>query len=254
MSKIEELLAMNASKQAKVAQVESASNISYLLLAKQGSKVLNSQDNENYLAGVKVGDFYIAKEKLSLPSKVYVTPIGWETVYSIYEDKTYVGKMSEQEALRLPLAQGAFYDRDCGNGRIATPSHVVYVRCHNIENQDYLLAISYKKSGAKIYKEWLKDIASRGSSSAILCYSLTAEEQHSGSYSWLDIKPTYHNNLVDMGKTDNACQCLEASNALWDKIASSAPAQATPVAQISAPAQATPVATIADINDEEIPF
>ena len=53
----------------------------YILLAKTSTKALNPKQKELYIEGLKIGDFFLQKEKKVLGDKLRVVPLAFITLY-----------------------------------------------------------------------------------------------------------------------------------------------------------------------------
>lgn len=212
---IASLMAQNAQLQEKENAGESV-KADYILLAKPGSKAIKRSQTELFIEGLKVGDFYIQKDKVNLGNTLQVVPLAFLTLYDELEDKPqnaqFFGTWNKEQAVTFPLADGSYFNRELPNGHILKPKNWVMVEVlghPELENA----VIAYKSTGSRIWKKWKEDSKTRSSSSATLIYEIKEEACSNAENDWTDIGFEYKANLLETDKV-MAVKCLRKSNAL----------------------------------------
>lgn len=188
----------------------------YILLAKANCKALNPKVPDLYIEGLKMGDFYIQRDKKNLGSELKVVPLAFITVYKEMSDNTmnanFVGMWTKEQASQFPVCDGSYYDRQLPNGHVLKPTNWVIVEIlgyPEIENA----VIAYKSTGSRIWKAWKEDAKNRSDSTATLVYSLYSETQSNDKNTWDDIGFKFEGNLLESDKRQ-ALFCLNKSNAI----------------------------------------
>lgn len=188
----------------------------YILLAKSGSKALKRSEKDLYIPDLRIGDFYIQKEKLNLGAELQVVPLAFITLYNEKEDDSntakFFGAWNKEQATTFPLVDGSYFNRQLPNGHILVPVHWVMVEVlghKEIENA----VIAYKSTGSRIWKKWKEDAKGRSSSSATLVYKIFEESFANDNYDWTNISFEYQENLIEKDKNE-AVYCLKKSNAI----------------------------------------
>lgn len=190
----------------------------YILLAKSGTKALKKTQTELYIDGLKIGDFFLQKEKKVLGDKLRVVPLAFITLYQEKEseasDSDFYGVWNKEQAEKYPLVDGSYYNRQLDNGHILMPVNWVMVEVlghPEIENA----VIAYKKTGSRIWRKWKEDAKPRSTVCATLIYEISAIDVANDKNDWTDIGYEYVGNLLEEDKT-MAVKCLKKSNALRD--------------------------------------
>lgn len=188
----------------------------YILLAKSGTKALKKSQSDLYIEGLKVGDFFLQKEKKVLGEKLRVVPLAFITLYQEKADDSkdadFFGVWNKEQAESYPLVDGSYYDRQLPNGHILQPVNWVMVEVlghPEIENG----VIAYKKTGSRIWRKWKEDAKPRSATSATLIYEISEMEVSNTDNSWTDIKFEYAGSLLETDKA-MAVKCLKKSNAI----------------------------------------
>ena len=221
----------------------------YILLAKAGTKALKKTQTELYIDGLKIGDFFLQKEKKVLGDKLRVVPLAFITLYQEKEseasDSDFYGVWNKEQAEKYPLVDGSYYNRQLDNGHILMPVNWVMVEVlghPEIENA----VIAYKKTGSRIWRKWKEDAKPRSTVCATLIYEISAIDVANDKNDWTDIGYEYVGNLLEEDKT-MAVKCLKKSNALRDSYE-----KCTLIANHANTQVATkPVAQIEDASDTE---
>lgn len=233
----------------------------YILLAKANSKALNPKVPDLYIEGLKMGDFYIQKDKKNLGNELKVVPLAFVTVYKEMTDNTmnanFVGMWTKEQAGQFPVCEGSYYDRQLPNGHILKPTNWVIVEIlghSEIENA----VIAYKSTGSRIWKAWKEDAKARSQSSATLVYGLFSETQSNDKNTWDDIGFKFESNLLETDKK-MALFCLNKSNAIRKSYENHTLIGEHDVTKLTATnkvAQITDGSDVedADLNDNEIEF
>lgn len=219
IANVDEELALLMAKSEKLQQNENAGEsvkADYILLAKTGSKALKPKEKDLYIDGLKVGDFYIQKDKLNLGNDLKVVPLAFITVYNETDGNglgaKFFGMWNKEQAMEYPVADGSYFDRQLPNGHILTPSNWVMVEVlghREIENA----VIAYKRTGSRIWKAWKEDAKARSGSSATLVYKIFEDEYSNDKNEWTDINFEFAGSLLEEDKTE-ALFCLKKSNAI----------------------------------------
>ena len=219
IANVDEELALLMAKSEKLQQNENAGDsvkADYILLAKTGSKALKPKEKELYIDGLKVGDFYIQKDKLNLGNELKVVPLAFITVYNETDGTglgaNFFGMWNKEQAMEYPLADGSYFDRQLPNGHILTPSNWVMVEIlghREIENA----VIAYKRTGSRIWKAWKEDAKARSGSSATLVYKIFEDEYSNDKNEWTDINFEFEGSLLEEDKAE-ALFCLKKSNSI----------------------------------------
>ncbi len=188
----------------------------YILLAKSGTKALKKSQADLYIEGLKIGDFFLQKEKKVLGEKLRVVPLAFITLYQEKADDSkdadFFGVWNKEQAESYPLVDGSYYDRQLPNGHILQPVNWVMVEVlghPEIENG----VIAYKKTGSRIWRKWKEDAKPRSATSATLIYEISEMEVSNTDNSWTDIKFEYAGSLLETDKA-MAVKCLKKSNAI----------------------------------------
>lgn len=208
-----ELLAQNQKLQEREV-AEDGVKATYILLAKAGSKALKRSDKENYIEGLAQGDIYLHKEKKNLGSSIKVVPLAFITLYNEREnanqDSKFFGVWNKEQAMKYPVADGSYFNRQLPNGHILVPVNWVMVSVlghHEIENA----VVAFKSTGSRIWKKWKDDAKTRSGSCATLVYELTEAEYKNDSFEWTDFGFKFSANLLETDKNE-AVYCLKLSN------------------------------------------
>lgn len=229
----------------------------YILLAKTGTKAINPKKEDLYIEGLKVGDFFLQKEKKILGNKLKVVPLAFITLYQEKDDDTkdadFHGVWNKEQAEKLPLVEGSYYNRLCPNGHILMPVNWVMVEVlghPEIENA----VIAYKKTGSRIWRKWKEDAKPRSSVCATLIYEISELECENTDNSWTDIGFEFVGNLLEKDK-NMAFKCLKKSNAIRDSYEKhTLIADHTETTTVSAPKalpQAEDMSEVDDSTDDE---
>jgi len=217
----EEELALLMEESKKHQEAENAGDgvkADYILLAKSGTKALKKSQTELYIDGLKIGDFFLQKEKKVLGDKLRVVPLAFVTLYQekadASKDADFFGVWNKEQAESYPLVDGSYYDRQLPNSHILQPVNWVCVEVlghPEIENG----VIAYKKTGSRIWRKWKEDAKPRSATSATLIYEISEEEYSNQDNSWTDINFKYSGSLLEEDKA-MAVKCLKKSNAIRD--------------------------------------
>lgn len=209
------LMAKNEQLQQNENAGDSTVSVDYILLAKTGCQAMKPK-SDLYIEGLKIGDFYIQKDKVKLESELKVVPLSFLTIYKEMEgygaNAKFFGIWNKEQASQYDLVDGSYYDRQLPNGHILVPTNWVMVDVighPEIENA----VIAYKKTGSKIWKDWKKDAKERSGSSATLVYTISEKECENDKNSWTDIGFEFAGSLLEMDKMQ-ALSSLKRSNAL----------------------------------------
>ena len=170
----------------------------YILLAKSGTKALKKSQADLYIEGLKIGDFFLQKEKKVLGEKLRVVPLAFITLYqekeSADKDAKFFGVWNKEQAETYPLVDGSYYDRQ-----------------PELENA----VIAYKSTGSRIWRKWKEDAKPRSQTSATLIYEISEMEVSNDKNDWTDIGFAYVGSLLESDKA-MAVKCLRKSNAIRD--------------------------------------
>ena len=208
-----ELLAQNQKLQEREV-AEDGVKATYILLAKAGSKALKRSDKENYIEGLAQGDIYLHKEKKNLGASIKVVPLAFITLYnereSANQDSKFFGVWNKEQAMKYPVADGSYFNRQLPNEHILVPVNWVMVSVlghHEIENA----VVAFKSTGSRIWKKWKDDAKTRSGSCATLVYELKEAEYKNDSFAWTDFGFEFRANLLETDKNE-AVYCLKLSN------------------------------------------
>ena len=208
-----ELLAQNQKLQEREV-AEDGVKATYILLAKAGSKALKRSDKENYIEGLAQGDIYLHKEKKNLGASIKVVPLAFITLYNEREnanqDSKFFGVWNKEQAMKYPVADGSYFNRQLPNRHILVPVNWVMVSVighHEIENA----VVAFKSTGSRIWKKWKDDAKNRSGSCATLIYELKEAEYKNDSFEWTDFGFEFKANLLETDKNE-AVYCLKLSN------------------------------------------
>lgn len=209
------LINQNAKLQEKESEGDSI-QASYILLAKSGTKALKKSQEELYIPGLSVGDFFLQREKVILGDVLRVVPLAFITLYDEMENDTkdakFFGVWNKEQASQFDLADDSYFNRQLPNGHILKPRNWVMVEVlehPEIENA----VIAFKSTGSRIWKKWKEDAKTRASSSATLVYEIKEESYNNDNYDWTDVGFEYVESLLETDKM-MALHCLKKSNAL----------------------------------------
>lgn len=249
------LMAQNAKLQEKENEGDGI-KADYILLAKPASKALKKSQTDLYIQNLKIGDFYIQKDKKNLGDKLKVVPLAFITLYdeldNVPQNAKFYGTWNKEQAVAFPVADGSYFDRQLPNGHILKPKNWVMVEVighPELENA----VIAYKSTGSRIWKKWKEDAKGRSGSSATLVYEIREEAQANDKNDWTDIGFEYVESLLETDKT-MAVKCLKKSNALRESYEKHVLIGNHDVQALSAPkaaAQITDSSDVADSYDEE---
>lgn len=214
----DELLALMAEGK-KLQEAENAGDgvkADYILLAKTATKALQKKQTELYIEGLKVGDFFLQKEKKILGDKLRVVPLAFITLYqektNASKDADFVSVWNKEQAESYPLVDGSYYDRQLPNGHILQPVNWVMVEVlghPELENA----VIAYKKTGSRIWRKWKEDVKPRAQMSATLIYEISEIDVENTDNAWTDIGFTFAGNLLEENRA-MAVKCIKKSNAI----------------------------------------
>lgn len=188
----------------------------YILLAKSGTKALKKSQADLYIEGLKIGDFFLQKEKKILGDKLRVVPLAFITLYqekeSADKDARFFGIWNKEQAESYELVDGSYYDRQLPNGHILQPVNWVMVEVlghPELENA----VITYKSTGSRIWRKWKDDVKPRSQMSATLIYEISEMEVSNDKNDWTDIGFAFSGNLLEENKA-MAVKCIKKSNAI----------------------------------------
>lgn len=214
-NELTQLLAQSEQLQAKENEGEGV-KADYIILAKSGTKALKRTEKDLYIPELRMGDFFIQKEKKVLGEKLEVVPLAF---ISLYQEKSgtdqsakFFGVWNKEQAVQFPLVEGSYYNRQLPNGNILVPVDWVMVEVlghREIENA----VITFKSTGSKIWKSWKEDAKNRSASSATLVYEIFEEAYNNDRFDWTDVGFSYKENLIERDKSE-AVYCLKKSNAI----------------------------------------
>ena len=220
----------------------------YILLAKTATKALNPKQTELYIAGLKIGDFFLQKEKKILGDKLKVVPLAFITLYQEKESRDmnakFFGVWNKMQAESFPLVDGSYFDRQLPNGHILQPVNWVCVEVlghPEIENA----VITYKSTGSRLWRKWKDDAKPRSQTSATLIYEISELEVSNDKNEWTDIGFNYVGSLLETDKA-MAVKCLKKSNAIRESYENKTLVSDHVVASVS---DAKAVARIEDASD-----
>ena len=190
----------------------------YILLAKSGTKALKKTQTDLYIEGLKIGDFFLQKEKKVLGEELRVVPLAFITLYQEKESRDvnakFFGVWNKAQAESYDLVEGSYYDRQLPNGHILQPVNWVMVEVLGhpvIENA----VIVYKSTGSRIWRQWKDDAKPRSATCATLIYKISELEVSNDKNDWTDIGFEFAGSLLEEDKA-MAVKCLKKSNALRD--------------------------------------
>lgn len=252
----EELAALIADGK-KLQETENAGDgvkADYILLAKPGTKAINPKQTELYIEGLKIGDFFLQKEKKVLGTKLRVVPLAFVTLYqekaSADKDAQFFGIWNKEQAESYELVNGSYYDRQLPNGHILQPVNWVMVEVlghPEIENA----VIAYKSTGSRIWRKWKEDAKPRSQTSATLIYDISEMDVSNDKNAWTDIGFTFSGNLLEEDKK-MAFKCLKKSNAIRESYQNHLlVADHAPVSAAKAVAQIEDASDVEDSTDDE---
>ena len=209
------LVAQNTKLQEKEAEGEGV-KADYLLLAKPNTKALQRSQKDLYIQGLQIGDIFLQKDKKVLGAELKVVPLAFITLYqekeSAAKDAKFFGMWNKEQAVKFPVAEGSYFNRQLPNGHILVPVNWVMVTVighHEIENA----VIAFKSTGSRIWKKWKEDAKERSGSSATLVYKIHEEAYNNDKYDWTDFGFEYVESLLETDKAE-AVYCLKKSNAI----------------------------------------
>ena len=195
----------------------------YLILAKSGTKALSKLNEDLYIEGLKQGDIFIQKDKKILGDKVKVIPLAFITLYNEKDadsnDAKFFGVWSKEQASSLPFADGSDFNHIIPqNGHVLVPVNwvIVDVLGHpEIENG----VVAFKKTGARIWRDWKDDAKKRSGSSASLVYELSEAIYQNKDFKWTDFKFDFAGSLLEKPEFKGQLYAsLKKSNALRESI------------------------------------
>lgn len=226
----------------------------YILLAKSGTKALKKSQADLYIEGLKIGDFFLQKEKKILGEKLRVVPLAFITLYqekaSADKDAQFFGIWNKEQAETYELVDGSYYDRQLPNGHILQPVNWVMVEVlghPELENA----VIAYKSTGSRIWRKWKDDVKPRSQTSATLIYEISEMEVSNDKNDWTDIGFTFSGNLLEEDKA-MAFKCLKKSNAIRESYKNHVlVADHAPVSATKAVAQIEDASDVEDSTDDE---
>lgn len=217
----------------------------YILLAKTGTKALKKSQAELYIEGLKIGDFFLQKEKKILGDTLRVVPLAFITLYqekeSADKDAKFFGVWNKEQAETYDLVEGSYYDRQLPNGHILQPVNWVMVEVLG-HPEITRGVIAYKSTGSRIWRQWKDDCKPRGQTSATLIYEISEMEVSNEKNDWTDIGFKYVGSLLEEDR-NMAVTCLKKSNAIRESYENH-----TLIANHSA-VDTTPVKAVAQIED-----
>ena len=252
-SELAELLAQNQKLQEKENAGESV-KADYLILAKTGTKALQRSQKDLYIQGLQIGDIFLQKDKKVLGAEIKVVPLAFITLYqekeSAVQDSKFFGMWNKEQAVKFPVADGSYFNRQLPNGHILVPVNWVMVTVighHEIENA----VIAFKSTGSRIWKKWKEDVKERSSSSATLVYKVFEEAYNNDKFDWTDFGFEYVESLLETDK-EEAVYCLKKSNAIREAYEKATLVGNHDVSALSAKIQTT--ALVEDASDTEDSF
>lgn len=188
----------------------------YILLAKSATKALNPKKEDLYIAGLKIGDFFLQKEKKILGDKLRVIPLAFITLYqekeSASKEAKFFGVWNKEQAETYELVDGSYYDRQLPNGHILQPVNWVMVEVLGHPELEKAV-IAYKSTGSRIWRKWKDDVKPRSQTSATLVYEISAMDVSNDKNDWTDIGFAYVESLLETDRA-MAVKCLRKSNAI----------------------------------------
>ena len=254
------LLAQNQKLQEKESEGDGV-KADYLLLAKPNTKALQRSQKDLYIQGLQIGDIFLQKDKKVLGAELKVVPLAFLTLYqekeSAAKDANFFGMWNKEQAVKFPVVDGSYFDRQLPNGHILVPVNWVMVTVighHEIENA----VIAFKSTGSRIWKKWKEDAKERSGSSATLVYKIHEEAYNNDKYDWTDFGFEYVESLLETNKAE-AVYCLKKSNAIRESYEKATLVGNHDVSALSAKIQTTALiedasATEDSFDDEELGF
>lgn len=228
----------------------------YILLAKTNTKALNPKQKELYIEGLKIGNFFLQKEKKILGDKLRVVPLAFITLYQEKDgngrDAKFCGIWNKEQAESFPLAEDSYYDHIIPeNGHILSPVNWVMVEVlghPEIERG----VIAYKSTGSRIWRQWKDDVKPRSDVSATLIYEVAEEDVSNEKNDWTDIGFKWVGSLLD-DKADRAmlAKCLKKSNAIRESYEKHTLVADRTVTAVKAVAQLPDASEVEDSTDDD---
>lgn len=208
----ETLLAkINKGKELESAERAGTTKVNYISLAKAGVKALDPTAADRYIPGLAIGDYYCANAKKNLGKDLKVIPLAFLSLFnemtSTGTDGKLVGVWTYEDGVKNNLLPGSYYNRELPNGNVLMPVQWVLVYLPDfpeIENA----VITFKATGTKVARNWKKDAQGRSELTSTLLYHLTFENVSNDKNTWLEIKPVFDGETINL-ETGEAAEYAE---------------------------------------------
>ena len=184
----------------------------FLLLAKPLTKALLESNNDLYIPGLKVDDFYCLQEKKALGERLTVIPCAFVQLYIEKEENdeaSFFGYWRAEDAYRfnynkekkaIVLPNGHILKKTCWV--------VVYLPNKDLGEEKPYAIISYKGAGCSTYYAWLKEVKDY-SCLATATYDLTSKIMSNDKFTWTEIGYKYKKNLLEDSDNPRVSSILE---------------------------------------------
>jgi len=176
-------------------RAQMGSQNSFITLVKANSKIVDPNEKEHYIKGVKPLDYVIASKKLALGKALDVTILGMYKVYSEVKKKERESEMAKTVKFWLPEDAENFpvegmFDRPLPNGNILQPGHWLHVYLHeHPEIEDAY--ITFRSKGNSIYTALTKVIKAESKLCTELRFKVTSQAVQNKAYDKIDYYPKF---------------------------------------------------------------
>lgn len=183
-------MAMAAGEADKVSRASDGATFSYVSLAKEKTKALDEDEKDFFIPGLQMKEFFVQSIKARLGKTLEVVPLMFLTVYAEYDSPSglakFCGIWHKDDAAKLPSSPGSNFNKELPNGHEVRPQKWVFLY---IPGHPELVnpVLTYKSTGNKIARDWIKDLEGRQLPSCQAIYTLSAAKQTNGANSWLDV-------------------------------------------------------------------
>lgn len=196
-----------AASQLAAGNTGSMASLNYLSLCQSNTKAKKKAFPDTYIKELSDGQFFIQSKKLVLGEEVRFVPLAFFQIYQEYQtdpqvtkDAKMVGVWLPEDAEKLEPQYGKQWNRETEDGHVLCPAWWIFGYLPDFPDEDRVV-LTYKSTGNKTARKWFKDASQRAPDAPFsLIYKLVAEEEVSGSNSWLKVTPVFDSCVYTLDK------------------------------------------------------
>ena len=213
-ARLEEMRKMLDEKTKGIGQAFEGGHVRYpfLLLAKPLTKALLKSNEDVYIPGLKIDDFYCLQVKKGLGERLTVIPVAFVQLYiekDAADEASFFGYWRAEDAYRFE------YNKEkkaimLPNGHVLKKTCwvVVYLPNKDLGEENPYGIISYKGAGCSTYYAWLKEVK-EFSCLATATYEIASKNLSNEKFTWTEIGYKYKKDLLEDSDNPKVLSMLE---------------------------------------------